>query len=196
MTTLKLGAQGLSDPEIGLVKTLLKLMATEPEFSWIFATNGPFDALLADASVAEPNKDAVCVIQLVTQGHAVAPGQFARPINAPALEGWLRSAERQLKPTVYMGLDYQTHASALQDKPVPRFQAAASSAPVQDTGERYKLIRWPPPMTLRNDRNRVRLATLITRQAMDLKQLAQISGQSVAECGAFIMVLNSLSLVQ
>lgn len=189
---LTLGTEGLSSPENALVKALLKIMATDDDFSWRFALAGPFDAVLIDASITSPTSEATCVIKLAALGSLAVTGEFARPINAPVLEQWLKTIERQLKPTRSTGL---MQTIQIRDESVTPTKAVLPTSVAPDGGDRYKLLRWPPVIVLRNDQRRVRLATLIARQFMDLSQLKQTSGFALDECESFILVLRALGLV-
>lgn len=128
MSVLKLGTEGLSDAETRLVKTLLKLMAVDSDFRWIYAAEGPTDGLLIDATSASPGSNCTAIlIKLVDKGQSLCDNTFQRPINSPALKEWLKMVERQCQAAPRMALE-----SAYQ---------GSSSEP----SEAYRLTRWPPP---------------------------------------------------
>ena len=60
---------------------------------------------------------------------------------------------------------------------------------------RFKLRRWPPAALLRSDPNRIRMATLLSRRALNAAELATISQQPVQECQAFLTTLQTTGLV-
>ena len=60
---------------------------------------------------------------------------------------------------------------------------------------RFKLRRWPPAVLLRSDPNRIRMATLLSRRALNAAELATISQQPVQECQAFLTTLQTTGLV-
>ena len=61
---------------------------------------------------------------------------------------------------------------------------------------RFKLRRWPPAALLRSDPNRIRMATVLSRRALNAAELSSISGQSVGDCQAFLQTLQTTGLVE
>lgn len=187
MSLLKLGIEGLESAEVSCVKILLRLLTGNPQFAWVYATEGPFDALLCGDR--ETHTRCAVVIDVLPAGCAADTGALSRPIEADKLETLLLTLQNQLQPTVFgellpeadgiFGSFETTHAAPLEATPTPE----------------YKLNRWPPQAVLRDSRDRIRLANLISRKSLTVEQMVQGSGISRAEVQAFVTVLQSFGIV-
>ncbi|MDZ7891565.1 MAG: hypothetical protein U5L73_07375 [Rhodoferax sp.] len=213
MTPLTLGIEGLESAELSRVRILLRLLKGNPHFHWTYAAEGPFDALLC-ANPEALARSAV-VIDVLPTGSARSAGTLVRPIEAANLEALLMQLQNQLQPTVFGGLEpelgdifasfAETHAGALDRVPpltpalLPAPQAGlneAAAEPESSFGnEEYRLKRWPPQAVLRDSKDRIRLANLISRKSFSIEQLVQSSGISQGEVQAFITVLQSFGIV-
>lgn len=217
MTALKLGMEGLESAEVSRVRILLRLLKGNVQFAWEYAAEGPFDALLCANAVAQSR--CAVVIDVLPQGSAAAAGALSRPIEAEQLEALLLGLQNQLQPTVFgelmpepdnVSLSFaETYAAPLApvaeralvqpqepltpSAALPRF-ISADLTPLTGT-EEYKLKRWPPQAVLRDSKDRIRIANLISRKHFSVDQLAQSSGIAVAEVQAFITVLQSFGIV-
>ncbi|MET4577929.1 hypothetical protein [Ottowia thiooxydans] len=60
---------------------------------------------------------------------------------------------------------------------------------------RFKLQRWPRQGILRGDPGRIRMATLLTRRALNARDLVNLTGFSPHECQVFMQVLHASSLL-
>ncbi|WP_211231745.1 hypothetical protein [Ottowia thiooxydans] len=60
---------------------------------------------------------------------------------------------------------------------------------------RYRLQRWPRQGILRGDPGRIRMATLLTRRALNSRDLVNLTGFSPHECQVFMQVLHASSLL-
>jgi len=78
---------------------------------------------------------------------------------------------------------------------LPTAAEAPAAALVQINPLRFKLRRWPPAALLRSDPNLIRMATLLSRRALNAAELATISQQPVQECQAFLTTLQTTGLV-
>lgn len=176
MGDLKLGVQSLPAAEAGLVRALLQLMAhgragVAPR--WTFADQGPFDALVTDAATQPSSLPARAVLRLAQAGAQVAEADVvARPLRADALERWLDAVATRL-------------ASA----------PAAARTTVRSDDPRWKLRRWPPNELLRADAGRTRLATMLSRRALSVDELAQLAGVAPEKCRTFVQLLQSFELL-
>jgi hypothetical protein len=173
-----LGVHALTPAEAGLARAhVLLLAAGHPNFRWTFATDGPCDALLAQAgSTPDRSRARTGAIAFLGDG----PGDarlLQRPLQRDALLAWLEQVERQLE----------------------RAAAPASAAAVADSEAalpRWRLRRWPPQMLIREDASRVRMATLLSRRALNVAELQALSGARPEEVRVFIQLMQSVSLLQ
>jgi hypothetical protein len=211
MLSLKLGIEGLESAEVSRVRILLRLLKGNPEFAWDYATEGPFDALLS--AIPQSAQRAAVVIDLLPEGTRTYPGALVRPVAADALETVLMALQSQLQPTVFGDLAPAELASnpvetrlaeAVVPQPRPAPPVVLRSAALPQTtveavanlgNEEYKLKRWPPQAVLRDNKDRIRLANLISRKPFTAAQMAQLSGLALADVQAFITVLQSFGIV-
>ncbi|MBP6666765.1 MAG: hypothetical protein KBG69_10360 [Ottowia sp.] len=192
MSTLRLGAYKLPAAEVVLVQTLFRLYSHGDTFRWTFVTAPPYDALLVDGTTDEgmnPDVDrmAKAVLRLTRMNSGRAPNTLERPIRADRLQDWLKNTEHDLIQT--------RPATLLDEASLPTAAEAPAAAPVQINPLRFKLRRWPPAALLRSDPNLIRMATLLSRRALNAAELATISQQPVQECQAFLTTLQTTGLV-
>lgn len=62
--------------------------------------------------------------------------------------------------------------------------------------QRYRLRHWPPLVLLRGDRQRVRMATLLSRRPLGVRELAALSGQPEERCLTFVNLLQGFNLLE
>ena len=198
--TLTLGLVGLSDPECALVATLFRLHRVEPSFIWTLAGSGMVDALLVDDSVAEQDfahrmGPRAQVMRLSPHG-VDREGQMSRPIRSDRLVGWLNSVELErlqqapVKPAQAVALTPAVPAAV-----VTRREAPAAPAAVGYEGPAWRLRRWPAPALLGKDAIRIRLATMLSRRAMSLPELAALARVPLAHCQQFVTELQRQGLI-
>ncbi|MBS0406516.1 MAG: hypothetical protein JSS17_09235 [Proteobacteria bacterium] len=197
MTTLRLGAHELPPGEVVLVQTLLRLFQHGGPFRWTFVTAPPYDALLTDGTsgphqLADANTMARAVLRLTRMHDADAPNTLQRPIRAERLQNWLALVERDLLGTrpAEPAASAPAVAEASADEPAMAADDAAAE------GTRFKLRRWPPAIALRGDANRIRMATMLSRRALSITELATLSRQSPSDCQNFMNLLRSAGLVE
>ncbi|MFZ6639982.1 hypothetical protein ACO0LL_09605 [Undibacterium sp. TC4M20W] len=70
----------------------------------------------------------------------------------------------------------------------------ATQLPASDLAQHYRLKRWPPA-NLVNTRDRIRLATVMTKQAISVETLNKKSGLDIEICKSFISDLHSSGLL-
>ncbi|MCD6664573.1 MAG: hypothetical protein LT081_00640 [Hydrogenophaga sp.] len=201
--TLTLGLVGLSDPECALVATLFRLHRVEPSFIWTLVDSGPVDALLVDASMLQ--EDFADRMGACTQVMRLSPhggereGQMSRPIRSDRLVAWLNSVELER-------LQQAPVRSAQAEAPPPAAPAAVvarQDAPVAIAmpeangydGPAWRLRRWPAPALLGKDAIRIRLATMLSRRAMSLPELASLARVPLAHCQQFVTELQRQGLI-
>lgn len=197
MSTLRLGAYKLPAAEVVLLQTLLRLYSHGSAFRWTFVTAPPYDAVLVDGTTDEGSSPEVArmakaVLRLTRMGSEAEPNTLQRPIRADRLQDWLKTTEHDLLET--------RPATQLPDNADTQPAASPASAPaapaVAVSPVRFKLRRWPPAALLRSDPNRIRMATLLSRRALNAAELATISQQPVNECQAFLQTLQTTGLVE
>lgn len=198
MTALKLGIIGLEPTEISRVRILLRLLTGSPNFHWSYAAVGPFDAVLIAQGIAAP-ADAVR-IDVLPAGAAAISGSLLPPIDANALEDVLYILQRQLQPTEFGELFESplSISTAMEEHSLITVPVAQTSAQNQfsiDDNAEYKLKRWPPQAVLRDSKDRVRIANLISRNSFSVEQIVQSSGISKTEVQSFITVLQSFGIL-
>lgn len=186
---LSLGLAGLSAPERALVATLFRLHRVEPGFNWTLADGGPVDALLVDESCGD--QDFVHLADRHTQAmrlsaHGVErEGQMSRPIRSDRLVGWLKTVEQArlaqpvLRPSVL-------------PSPSPAVPAGGVARQAEPA---WRLRRWPSPGLLGKDAMRIRLATMLSRRAMSLPELATLARVPLAHCRHFVNELQRQGLI-
>lgn len=189
MSTLKLGLHKLPAAEVVLIQTLLRLYGSGKDGArWAATDRPPWDALLVDATMAEPAMgewagQAAPVLRITRIGAADRPDTIERPIRPDKLLRWLDARH----PAVPV--------SEKAEPAAPTVEAAAST-PVPLAEVRYRLRRWPPSAVLRNDARRVRLATLLSKRAFNANELSSVSQQQPADCHAFLLTLRGTGLVE
>ena len=193
MSTLRLGAYKLPAAEVVLVQTLFRLYSHGDTFRWTFVTAPPYDALLVDGTTDEGmNPDvermAKAVLRLTRMNSGRAPNTLERPIRADRLQDWLKNTEHDLIQT--------RPATLLDEASLPTAAEAPAAAPVQINPLRFKLRRWPPAIALRGDAARIRMATMLSRRALSVTELATLSRQSETDCRKFLTLLRSTGLVE
>ena len=194
MPNLRLGAYKLPAAEVVLVQTLFRLYAHGGDFNWTFVTAPPYDALLVDGTQSDDMPTEVAhmaksVLRLTRMHDEGGPDTLSRPIRADKLQAWLHSIEYGFQDTRPV-----TQMAGAPSEPPAAAAVAPPQAPVSPL--RFKLRRWPPAALLRSDPNRIRMATILSRRALNATELSSISGQAVHECQAFLQTLQTTGLVE
>ena len=215
--SLKLGLIGLPEAEGRLIATLFRLYRVEPSFIWTLKFEPPYDALLLDASAHPDEVSAQCgshtrVMRLSSPGTQVQ-GQLSRPIRSDLLMAWLNSIEVGI---LHGGHDAFSSTAGISRFDGSRFDGSSQMAhlsPAALGGAQanppraaqaaqglvmYKLRRWPSAAILEKNVSLIRIATLLTRKAMTLKELASLSHVNEILCEAFLKRLdqNGLLLIE
>ena len=195
MSNLRLGAHQLPAAEVVLVQTLFRLYAHGGDFNWTFVTAPPYDAMLVDGTSgddlsAEVGQMAKSVLRLTRMNEQAGPNTLQRPIRADKLQEWLNSVAYSFQDTRPVALMTAPHSEPMQAAAAPE---APETPPVSPL--RFKLRRWPPAALLRSDPSRIRMATILSRRALNASELSAISGQAVHEAQAFLQTLQTTGLV-
>ncbi|MDQ3060272.1 MAG: hypothetical protein M3R45_12270 [Pseudomonadota bacterium] len=179
MSKFRLGTYRLPPGEMVLIRTLVRLFSQDAAFGWVLTDEGPYDALIVNdtlpsAHEAQTAPVASIVLKLTAGNSAPSPHTLQRPIKAEKLQGWLKTAALEL--------------SARRAAAPPASLAAIPQA-------RFKLLRWPPNAVLQNDAKLIRMSTLLSRRALQLSELAELSHQSAEACLMFIEKLMPMQLI-
>lgn len=194
MTALKLGIIGLDSADISRVKILLRLLTGSHNLHWVYVAKGPFDATLTAQGVA--TLPGAVRIDVLPAGAAAVRGALVLPVEAGALENVLYSLQKQLQPAVFgevLAATPPVLGSANASAAVPA--TTVHNLPVMDDTAEYKLKRWPPQAILRDSKDRIRIANLISRKSFSVAQIVISSGISKTEVQSFITVLQSFGIV-
>jgi hypothetical protein len=181
MTILRFGIPHLSDPEVRLVKAFFRLYSQDPTFRWTIVEGPPYDVLLVDESVSE---DVVAgTVLTLTPVKSELPNTLERPLRSDHLEAWLKKAEYDLR-------NARSQPQSPEGQPIDEQRIDPTSS------SHFKLRRWPPPALLGPNPVRVRMATLISRRALRLDEMAAITEQPLAECAAVVNLLRGAGLIE
>lgn len=171
-----IGVEGLSAAEIGLLRTILKL-STQLAVDWTLSEDGPCHVLLTALPATPARAKAQLVVPIVRRGDNPGGEFLERPFRAEdfvALLGRVTPAVKTASP----GLERQGEA------PPPAY-----------VGRRGRLKRWPPSYLLGSSRERIQLATFLSRQSRSAQELSAVAGYPEAACGAFMLELEKHDLL-
>ena len=179
MASLRLGAVDLAPKDVAYVRALVRLFAHTEKLSWSFAETAPYDAVVADPRAHLTTPDFFAGFKGIVLTLRDAPGTphadtIAHPIRADQFRDWLTLRQGTLRAAV-------SRIDAL----VP---------PAAD-GRRFKLRRWPHAALLRGDPAALRMATLMSRNALSIAQLAALALLSEEACRAFVGALMDAGLL-
>lgn len=177
MAELRLGAIDLAPRDTAYVRALVRLFAHTEQLDWSFTDTAPYHAVVAKAGAqaANPGFFATFGGLVLTLGGVAMSDNLAYPIRANQFRDWLKLRQDS------------AHAPAAPAAPLA---PAASALP----GRRYKLRRWPSAALLR-DPAAMRMATFLSRNALDVAQLAALTARSEEACLAFLGVLHAAGLL-
>ena len=185
MLKLKLGTYLLPPGEVVLIRTLVRLFSQDNAFHWTFSSMGPYDALIVDsdppaANGVEPVPSTRAVLKLTSANTEPSAHTLQRPVKAEKLQEWLKIIAEALR------CPNESPATA-STVTAPHLLAMKQA--------RFKLLRWPPAALLQNDPNLIRMSSLLSRRALQLPELAELSHQSVDACMLFIEQLLPMKLI-
>jgi len=196
MPQFKLGVHELPAAEVVLVRTLMRLFAQDRPSRWVIADAPPYDAVLVDGCRADTPPEhlrRLCphVLRLTRINADPAPDALARPLRADRLLQWLdgvaSGVARDTAPAPASApLTAPSTPAAEPPRPEPELPADAP---------RLSLRRWPRAAVLRDNPQRVRMATLLSRRALNAHDLRRLTGLPASECLAFMRLLQSADLL-
>jgi hypothetical protein len=170
-----IGVEGLSAAEIGLLRTILKL-STQLAVDWTLSEEGPCHVLLTALPATPARAKARVVVPIVRRGENPGGEFLERPFRAEdfvALLGRVAPAAR-----IDTGLERQG------ETPPPAY-----------VGHRGRLKRWPPSYLIGASRERIQLATFLSRQSRSAQELSALAGYPESTCGAFMLELEKHDLL-
>ncbi|MGJ7505315.1 MULTISPECIES: hypothetical protein [unclassified Variovorax] len=180
ISVFRLGVYKLPSAEVDVIRTIIQLYANDGAFPWTLVNAPPYDALLVDGTATEAERSELArmtgfVLALTRMNSDERPSTLARPIRADKLQQWLNSTERALR-------EAQSVEMAADDQAALKIEVSNSV--------RFMLRRWPSALLLRNDLDKVRMASLLSRRALNAIELADISGFPLSQCVTFLHVLR------
>jgi len=181
MSDLRIGVFDLEPKDVAYIRALVRLFAQTEKLGWSYAEHPPYHAVVADASarIAHPaffDSFKGLVATMVTGPGVLDMNMLAYPIRANQFRDWLKLRQSELMPALYQADD-------------------SAGASAQLAGRRFKLRRWPASGLLLNEPMRLRIATLMSRNAMSSQQLAELTGQPEGACRQFLGVLHAADLL-
>ncbi len=199
MSKLRLGTYLLPSGEVVLIRTLMRLFSQDPTFSWVFAEEGPYDALIMDstpsAAAEAGNAPAARVVLKFASGRDDASQTtLQRPLKAEKLQEWLKATGLELL-AAQASAPATVSVSARAPAPPPAAAPALDSRLQALKEIRFKLLSLPPKEVLQNDPALIRMSTLLTRRPMRPAELAELSHQPLDLSLLFIQKLLALKLI-
>ncbi|AYQ28304.1 MULTISPECIES: hypothetical protein [unclassified Polaromonas] len=174
-----IGVEGLSAAEVGLLRTILKL-STQLVMDWSLSEEGPCDVLLT-ASTLEPERV-----------HAGPPAQIVVPIVRRGEANGRECLERPFRAEDFVALLGRVGPAL---KPAPVVAPRRSEAATVPSDRRGRLKRWPPSYLVGSSRERIQLATLLSRRSRSARELSAAAGYPESACGAFMLELEKHDLL-
>jgi hypothetical protein len=186
MSVLRLGVYRLPTPEVAVIRTIVQLYANDVAFPWTMVNAPPYDALLVDESATAAERVefasmARAVLALTRRNSGSLPDTLERPIRADKLQQWLKSTERAL-------LAARPARSIVEEQAEMEIEVSDSI--------RFTLRRWPSALLLRNDLDKVRMASLLARRALSAIELAELGEFPLPRCIAFLKTLRSTGMLE
>lgn len=201
MADLRLGAIDLPAKDVAYIRALVRLFTHSENLGWEFVGAPSYHAVVAargwaGADPASSVRFAGPVLTLVDPPGNPELDTVAYPIHAQQFREWLRLRRESLLAALYQ--ERMADVAALQaqaPQSVPAGHAPMHAAAPLAAERRFKLRRWPSAQQLGNDPMRIRMATLMSRSAMSLARLAELTGQSEQACRQFVAMLQESGLI-
>lgn len=185
MKILRLGMHGLRLDEEHLICNLMRMFAHNPSFRWRVSEGDEFEVLVVDAKQIQNTKIKRCartVLRLSDEKMLDDPHVLKRPIQAGEFRDWLSKVEDALQ---------FADSTQMQDT----WNGESFNVLTNPRVLKFKLRRWPPTIMMQNDPVREHMAKLMSVDAFEVVELAQITGASLAECQAFVQKLQMVGLL-
>lgn len=177
-TELRFSVAGLPAREELLFKSMVRLLSHRTVQIWLYS---PEAAQLLVCSEGHALQSQVPYVLTLGVAAAVREAYLMLPLRADELE---RELNRLGALIAHSGQSRLAHTPQTTAAPIER--SAANTA--------WRMTRWPPAQILAAP-GRMHLATLMTGKPATLAWLQQHSGQTLANCQAFIDELQQASLL-
>lgn len=184
-TCFAFSLEGIAPREELLFKSFIRLLRRRMHHDWLYSPQSSFQPVNLRVVSDKPLAVKATVPTLTLSAiSSTQPGVLCLPLRATEVEAELNRLGALIAAS-------QALAGALTKTP----DSLPNPGQVQTEGARvFRLRRWPHA-ALVNSLPRVRLATLLTHQPLQLEELARRSGQSLAVCTAFAQDLVAAGLV-
>ena len=185
MKILRLGMHGLQADEEQLIINLMRMFSHNPSFCWRVTEDDEYEVLVVDAKQMQNTKikrSARTVLRISDEQMFDDPHVLKRPIQAGEFREWLSKVEDALRFA-----DSNQMQDALDDE--------LFNVSTNPRGLKFKLRRWPPTIMMQNDPVREQMAKLLSVDAFEVIELAQITGAPLAKCQAFVQKLQLVGLL-
>ena len=190
MRVLRLGMHGLPADDERLIRNMMRMFAHDPTFRWQLSDGQEFEVLIIDAKKIQDTKikrSARTVLRLSDAPIAGDDHVLTRPLQTNAFHAWLVDAESALT---------QSRINSTQaPRDTAARQAQANHLPDEPKSLRFKLRSWPPTIMMHNDPMREQMAQLLSVDAFEVIELAQITGAPLTECQTFVRKLQLVGLL-
>lgn len=189
---------------------LLRLYGLQGNCQWAYAETPPYDAVLVEASSLEANSlpaaepSARHVLRLTRTDATDDPDTLTRPLCALKLRSWLDGVENTLSspPASAPSPAPQAPMTAPEPtqllRPETKTETETASEPstlLPEDAPRFSLQRWPRQGILRGDPARIRMATLLSRRALNARDLVNLTGFEPHQCQVFMQILRASDLL-
>lgn len=175
---LRVGTLHLGAAEAFTVRAFVQMGTTfTKNFRWVFVEGPPFNAVVVDYESRQLLKmkalATVDSVLFITDHEPESPNMLQRPLRFRELEQWLNSKAAEIR-------------AVSQAEPEP--PEAAEAVELPDDGDCYiqKLGSWPPTAFICRDPLRLRLATMLATNGMNLSDLLLVSRESGARTRACV----------
>lgn len=208
MKNLRLCLYALAEEDNRLIRNLMRMFSHDPAFRWELTEDLEHDVLVVSGNRFEDTKikrsSARTILRLSDTPEPGNDNVLTRPLQAGAFRNWLQEAEKALtqphnpmretamstqSPSTLSGSEPRTSSP-----PSPRPARAVRLTP-EHKAIRFKLRSWPPAIMIHNDPAREQMAQLLSVDAFEVNELAQITGAPLADCQAFVRKLQLVGLL-
>jgi hypothetical protein len=194
MSNLRLGAINLEPKDVAYIRALVRLFSHTEKLGWAFAEVPPYHAVVADrrGRAAQPSffeRFQGPILTLVEPPGVPEADTVAYPIHANQFRDWLKLRQEALLRAVYREREPAVDAGGVLVRGADPDLAAVA-------GRSFKLRRWPAPSVLQGDPLHMRIATLMSRNALSVARLADLTGQPEAACLRFVATLHKAGLLK
>lgn len=176
---MRLMAHDLLGADLALLAAFLRVGRDQLVASWALVFDGEADVVLfgrVNARTVPGLLDLPKAVAQVVDAGPRRPGFLSRPLDYGSVLELLKQAER---------------TAGITTGP-----ASAPSAPVEPLGTLFRLRRWPSPSLLQARPDIVRIAGFLSTRPIDLRQLGELSGQSLRRCKDLLAVLGEAGLLE